>query len=89
MSISKTVANAPKWCFVRERLAELDGLLTPAAIDSLAVAKAFEKVARSLLAAIEDSGSSSIRFSAVVKALDLKTTKSSLQDFVADSAAAE
>jgi hypothetical protein len=89
MSISKTTANAPAWLLVRERLAELDALLTPESIDSLAVAKAFEKVASALLVATEVSGNSSIRFTAVVKSLDLKTPKSALQSFVAEPNATE
>jgi|GEM_PF-3256564 len=84
MSTSRITANGPAWFLVRERLAELDLVLSPEGLDSLAVAKAFDKVASSLHFAVLESGASSMRFAAVVKALDLKTPKSKLQTFLAE-----
>ena len=75
--------NGPPWHAVRQRLAELDGKLTPAELDSLDVAKGFAALAVALLAAVRSSGAQSMRFGAVAKALDLRTPKSHLEAFLA------
>ena len=73
---------SPEWLALQSHVHELASLLGTSTIDTLAVAKAFARVAKSLHAATAASGESSLRFDAVVKALDLTTPKSALKMFV-------
>lgn len=68
--------------------AQLDALqqeLSKPSVDLIAMAKAYAAFARALLAAVEQAGQSSMRFQAVVKALDLTTPKSALRRFLDES----
>ena len=73
---------SPDWLALRQRVEELALLLQGPNIDSLAVGKAFALVANSLKTATATTGQTSMRFDAVVKALDLTTPKSALTAFV-------
>jgi len=67
---------------LRLAIQEMDSLFTPEGVNFVALAKCFQGTAEALLATLEENQSASIRFTAVVKALDLRTPKSQLQAFV-------
>jgi len=62
----------------------MNDLLAAGATNFVALAKCFQGAAVALLATLEENQSSSLRFAAVAKALDLKTPKSKLEAFVRD-----
>lgn len=69
----------------RSELARLHQQLQARPVDLMALAKAYAGLAQALHEGIQKVGQSSMRFAAVVKALDLRTTKSALQRFLDDA----
>lgn len=67
---------------VRMRLTEMQHTLEGPSVDLMAFAKAYANLASAVLLDVQRAGQSSIRFEAVCKALDLRTTKTELQTFV-------
>ena len=67
---------------VRKHLSEMQQLTSATQVDLVALGKCYAGLAQAMLAAIERVGQSSMRFTAVQKALDLRTTKSALQRFL-------
>lgn len=88
MGSTRFTENVAAWSVVRQSVADLDALLAPAKLDSLGIAKAFAAVALALHAAVLQSGGTSMRLAAVVKAMDLRTPKSQLQMFLAGAGSA-
>ena len=66
----------------REAIDGLRSLVAEDEVDLVAVGKAYQRLAIALEAATSEHGPPSVRFEAVVKALDLTTKKSTLRAFV-------
>jgi hypothetical protein len=60
----------------------MEKVLDEPSVHLLDLAKPFQGIALALLAGVRGAGIASQRFEAVVKALDLKTPKSRLQQFL-------
>lgn len=67
---------------VRACLAQMQQALDGEQVDLIVLAKTYTALAQALLADVQRTGQSSMRFEAVCKALDLRTTKSELQRFL-------
>lgn len=92
MPVLRYVPVSPEWMSLKERVQALISALPDQGhdqlIDTLAVAESFKAVAMQLLQATHSTGQTSKRFTAVAKALDLATPKSTLQAFLQDEATA-
>lgn len=69
----------------RTALDRLQLALAGPKVDLLGMAKAYAAFAEALYIAVQQTGQTSMRFAAVVKALDLRTPKSALQHFLNES----
>jgi hypothetical protein len=67
---------------LRRNVREMNDLFEAGPVNFVAFAKCFQGAAAALLATLEENQSSSLRFAAVAKALDLKTPKSKLEAFI-------
>ena len=72
---------------LRAHVRDLNSMLHGKRVNLTEMGKLYERITRTLLAAIEQSGHSSLRFCAAAKALDLKTPKSRLAFFLGDTPA--
>ena len=72
---------------LRGHVRALSSMLEGKHVNLTEMGKLYESITRTLLAAVEQSGHSSLRFRAAAKALDLKTPKSRLASFVGDTPA--
>ena len=78
-------ADSAEWQAVAEQLLGMLRLLEAAGsrpVNMLQFADMFAALSRTYLSAIKSEGRTSIRAEAVVKALDMKTPKSKLEEFV-------
>ena len=75
------------WDTVRARVRDLGSMLDGRSANLTEMGKLYERLARTLLDAIQQGGLSSLRFRAAAKALDLKTSKSRLESFLNDGGA--
>ena len=69
------------WKSFRKHLREMDAMLDGKSFNLVQIAKLFQASAAAMLEGVKAQGMSSLRFSAVVVALDLKTPKSALERF--------
>lgn len=67
---------------VRRVLSHLLHLTSAPQVDLLALGKSYAELSRALLTVVQNLGKTSMRFEAAVKALDLRTPKSALQQFL-------
>ena len=70
---------------LRAHVRDLSSMVEGKHVNLTEMGKLYESITRTLLAAIEQSGHSSLRFRAAAKALDLKTPKSRLASFLGDT----
>ena len=81
----KAPGEKEHWRELRELLEELLEILKAPRLDMIRFGKAYAAVARGVRDAVSSEGRTSMRFEAVVRALDLRTKKSVLQKFLDDS----
>jgi len=79
--------RTPKEVYAKAQtqLAAMDRALAAEPIDLIGLAKAYAALSTAMVDVAQAAGQSSARFDAVQKALDLRTAKSALQAFLADS----
>ena len=79
-----TVATLP-FAAVRMRLSVMQRVLEGPQVDLIVLAKAYAALANAMLEDVQRAGQRSMRFEAACKSLDLRTTKTALQRFIADT----
>lgn len=67
---------------LRQAIEALRALTEAPSVNLVELGKAYQRLARTLEAAATEQGPSSMRFAAVVKALDLTTPKSTIEAFL-------
>jgi hypothetical protein len=82
MSKHDVSPHEPIWQELAAALSAMSAMLAQPSMNLVQLAERFETAANALLAGAQQSGLSSLRLRAVVKALDLKTPKSTLERFL-------
>jgi hypothetical protein len=78
----EVTARTARFEEVRNALERIRVLLDGPTVNLIGLGKAYQALATAIEAATSENGPPSLRFRAVVKALDLRTPKSSLESFV-------
>ena len=84
MSKYDVTPDGASWKTLRCHLQEMEAMLGQPQFNLVQFAKIYEASAKTLLKAVKERGMSSSRFEAAARALDLKTPKSKIDQFLED-----